>query len=94
MDCGGNIIFFAIILHQNMDRVGGDCVVQNLYLEPLPGLSISPVSLANEPLAIVGKLQQKFLFVAPVRDVPDVVGDEMPMSSWHGRLPLLSENTL
>jgi hypothetical protein len=40
----------------------------------------------NNPPAIVSKFQQEFLFMASVGDMPDVAGNEMPISSGHGFL--------
>ena len=62
-----------------MHVIGCDGVILNLCAEPLSGL-IKPVS---NSLAIVSKLQQEFLFMATVGNVPDVAWDEMSISSGH-----------
>ncbi len=78
LDHGRDIVFVAIILHQHV-HVLCDRIIQNLDPEPFSGL-IKP---GNESLAIVSKLQQEFLFMASVRDVPDAPWHEVSIGSGH-----------
>ena len=36
------------------------------------------------PAAVLGKLEKKFLFVAPVCEMPDIAGNVIAVSSGHG----------
>ena len=62
-----------------MDMIRGDRIVQNLEPESFFGFKkpFDPV------VPIPCKFEQEFLFVAPVSDVPDMVGKKISVRSWH-----------
>jgi hypothetical protein len=61
-----------------MDMIGRNRIVQDLYAKPFTSL-IQPIDV---PLPGLSKLQQKFLLVASMGDMPYVVWNEVSVSSW------------
>jgi hypothetical protein len=72
-----------VILHQEVNVVAGDRVVQDLQSEALLRLE-QPL---QPSLAVAGELQEKLPLVAAVGDVPDLPGDVMPIGSRHVSVP-------
>ena len=62
-----------------MDMIRGDHIVKNLEPESFFGLKKPFDPVAPIPC----KFEQEFLFVAPVSDVPDMVGKKISVHSWH-----------
>ncbi|MNC85892.1 hypothetical protein D3C83_15110 [compost metagenome] len=63
--------------------VGGHHVVQHAQPEALLRLE----QPAQIELPVAREFEQELLLVAPVRQVPDVIGKEVSMRAWHERVP-------
>ena len=67
------------VINEQMDMVGGSCVIEDDNPKPLPGLK-EPI----EPsLPVSRKLQQEFLLVAAMSYVPHMTGNIVPIRSGH-----------
>ncbi len=67
------------VINEKMYVVGSSGVIEDDNPKALPGLE-KPV---KPSLPILGKLQQKLLFVATVRYMPHMARNVMPARSWH-----------
>lgn len=56
------------VMRQKMDMIGGDDVIEHTQAIAFPGLK-QPLPPA---LAVSGELEQKFLLMAAVREMPDI----------------------
>lgn len=64
--------------------IGSDGIVENDSSKPLPGLE-KPV---QPNLPVFGELQQEFLFVTTVGNMPNMAWYVIPAGSWHFSMSL------
>jgi hypothetical protein len=67
------------VVDQQMYMIGSSGIVENDGPKPLPGLK-KPI---QPYLPVFSKLQQKFLFVTTVGDMPNMTWNVIPAGSWH-----------
>ncbi len=75
-----DIVLAPGIIHQKVDMIGSDRIIQDCNSKPLSGL-IQPV---NVTLTITSKLQKELLLMATVRQMPYVPWYVMSICPRHG----------
>jgi hypothetical protein len=81
----GYHVSMAIVPDEEMNMVGSYRITEHAETVPLFCFKY-PLEIAA---AISGEFQEKFLFMTPMRNVPDMPWDIMSVRPWHSMAPFL-----
>ncbi len=75
----GDDISSAVVSDKKVDVIGGHHIVEHTRAVPLVSLE-NPLQISA---AVPGKLEQEFLLMAAVGDMPNIPWKVMPIRPWH-----------